>query len=143
MPLFQIFTNDFRERKKYQKFRNAFMAGDVKKMGCEFMADIIQPMVNKVLQKNKQVTQSESLQVEKSRLKTLIKKEKELIAQKREEKKRRLEEAAKNEDPEKTKQEYMSSYLQIQRDRYDRERNLKLQKQVPEKSTHKIAPNSV
>ena len=43
LPLFQIFTADFRERKKYQKFKNAYMAGDIKKATHEFMADILQP----------------------------------------------------------------------------------------------------
>ena len=42
-PMFQIFTADFREQKKYQKFKNAYMAGDVKKETSEFMADIIKP----------------------------------------------------------------------------------------------------
>jgi len=41
--MFQIFTADFREQKKYQKFKNAYMAGDVKKETSEFMADIIKP----------------------------------------------------------------------------------------------------
>lgn len=43
VPLFSIFTADFRERKRYQKFKNAYMAGDIKKETSEFLADIIQP----------------------------------------------------------------------------------------------------
>lgn len=31
LPMFSIFTHDFKERKKYQKSKNEYMIGDIQK----------------------------------------------------------------------------------------------------------------
>eukprot|EP00347_Sterkiella_histriomuscorum_P008928 403343206 len=137
MPLFQIFTSDFREQKKYQKFKNAYMAGDVKKLTADFMSDIIQPQVNRALQQNKKMTQSESLQQDRTRLKTLIKQQKLIQIQKQEE----IKENAKKIDVEKTKQEYNSNYQLIKQERQEKEKDLRIKQQKSkEKTTNKVLP---
>ncbi|CDW90583.1 UNKNOWN [Stylonychia lemnae] len=113
-PMFQIFTADFRERKKYQKFKNAYMAGDVKKETSEFMADIIKPQITKIMQQNKNMGQSDSIKFEKIRLKSLIKKQKELQLRKKEEDKEKLDKI--KVDPIKVKQEYTQNFLKMRRE---------------------------
>lgn len=74
MPSFTIFTSDFKKVKKFRKFKNTYMAGDVNKQSCEFMADILKPEINKIKLKNKRLTQSRSILQNKLGVKNILNK---------------------------------------------------------------------
>jgi hypothetical protein len=45
LPMFNIFTKDFKGVKKFRKFNNSYMAGDITKSSCEFMGDIVRTSI--------------------------------------------------------------------------------------------------
>jgi hypothetical protein len=61
LPIFNIFTNDFKKVRKFRKFKNTYMAGDTNKHTCEFMADILKPEIQKIQLKDKKFLQSTSI----------------------------------------------------------------------------------
>ena len=50
LPMFQIFTTDFKEKKIYKKYKNAYAsnAADSKSNGCEFINEMVQCELKKM-----------------------------------------------------------------------------------------------
>ncbi|CDW88974.1 UNKNOWN [Stylonychia lemnae] len=68
IPLFNIFMEDFKERKQYNNFRMNFKLRDTKKDTCQLIGDIIRPQINKIKAKNPNFQQSESINQHKSKI---------------------------------------------------------------------------
>eukprot|EP00347_Sterkiella_histriomuscorum_P008833 403343565 len=81
LPLFNIFTEDFKEMKQFNNFKFNFIFKDTKKNTCQLMGDVIKPQILKIKQKNKDFQQSESIMQLKSKLTQLRIKEKQQLQQ--------------------------------------------------------------